>query len=117
MVADMARRRKCCRPEVREKTTRKKMIEEEADAAAEGRAMLGVEVRLVQRDEAKEPSHVATQHGGAEDVILGKLLWQAEEEDEAAGDGVEGVQAGDKRVAHDVRRKLANMVSLHRGIS
>ena len=94
-----------------------KLIKEEADAAAEGRAVLGVEVRLVQGDKAKDPSSVAAQHGGAEDAVLEKLLWQTEEKDEAAGVGVEAVQAGDERVAHNVRRKLVNMVSLHQGIS
>ena len=44
-------------------------------------------------------------------------MWQTEEEDEAAGVAVKAVQTGDERVAHDVRRKLVNMVSLHQGIS
>ena len=41
-----------------------KLIEEEADAAAEGRAVLGVEVCLVQGNEAKDP------------IVRGNAAWR-----------------------------------------
>ena len=54
------------------------LVEEEANALAEGRAVVGVEVRLVQRDRAKDPSSVVTQYGGTEDSVRGELLRRAE---------------------------------------
>ena len=93
------------------------LAEEEADVPAEGCAVLGVEVRLVQRDQAKDPSPVATQYGSTDDAVHGELLRRAEEEDNAAGVPLEAVQAGDKRLPHDVRRKLINMMGFRQGIS
>ena len=86
------------------------LVEEATDAAAESRAVLGKEMRLVQRDKAKDSSIMAAKHSGAEDVVLDELLRRAEEEDEAAGVPVDAVQAGDERLLHDSRRKLINMV-------
>ena len=50
------------------------LVKEEADAAAEGRAVLSVEVGLIQCDQAKDLPPVATQYGGTEDAVHGELL-------------------------------------------
>ena len=93
------------------------LVKEEVHAPAEGRSVLGVEVRLVQRNQAKDPSPVAMQYGGTKNAVHGKLLWRAKEKDDAAGVPLEAVQAGDKRLPHNVCRKLVNMVGFHQGIS
>ena len=92
------------------------LVKEEADAAAEGRAVLSVELGLIQCDQAKDHPLVATQYGGTEAAVHGELLQRVEEEDDAAGVCLEAVQAGDKRLPHDVRRKLINMMGFRQGI-
>ena len=86
------------------------LVKEEVDAPTEGRAVLGVEARLDQRDQSKDAPPVATQYGGTEGAVHGKLLRRAEEEDDAAGVRLEAVQARDKRPPHNFCRKLVNMV-------
>ena len=92
------------------------LVKEEADAPTEGRAVLSVEVRLIQRNQAKDPPPMATQYDGTEDAVRGELLWRAEEKDDTAGVPLEAVQAGDKRIPHNVHQKLVNVMGFHQGI-
>ena len=86
------------------------LFKEEAGASAEGHTVVGVDMRLIQRDQSKDSSPVATNQGGAETAVHCELLHRSEEGDETAGVALETVQAGDERLPHDVRRELFNVV-------
>ena len=71
---------------VRRRHNPEELVEEEADAPAEGRVVLSVDVGLVQRDQAKDlhpwQRSIATRRMS---FMVGSFLRRAEEEDDAAG--------------------------------